>query len=194
MLIPENFCQVNFFFEGVGVPTGAQCTLALKHDQSGDTPAEVAETMAAIWQASNIDSQQSSSVTMTKVLVKFGPNATGPSAEFDANTPGTASADCETPNTSYLIHKNTDFGGRQGRGRMYIPGPPTAAVGGNGIIVALNVTNLQTALDTFYADCITASYLPALLHAEGAPVQLPYTVNSFTVDGKAATQRRRLRR
>lgn len=194
MLIPEGWAQVNMKFDGVGLPTGAQITYGIRVENFVGEPADAAQAISVNWLASNIDSVMSSSVTLRNILVKYGPNSTGPAAEISVAQPGTGSSDVETPNTAYLVRKLTLFGGRTGRGRFYLPGCPTAAVTGPGNVDGTTLGNLQTALDAFLTS-MTGDDLPlALLHAPDSPFNLPMLITELKPDVKVATQRRRLRR
>jgi hypothetical protein len=142
MIIPASYGQVNFLFGGVGLPTGAQCTLGFDHDASR-TAAEVADEFASAW-VSNIQSNLSGSTTFEGTLVKFGPNDTGPSAVFPAAVPGSDGTSQSGPQVCALISKITALGGRKGRGRMYLPGIEDSDLDTGGNIGAGKQTNLNT--------------------------------------------------
>ena len=134
MIIPDGTAQANLLFTGSGVPTGAQITLGLSVDTFVGTPTDAAAVVIDAWDDSNIENQLVNQVALTGVLVKFGPNATGPAAQVSANIPGASTQDGVTPNVSVLVQKNTGLGGRSGRGRFYIPGLPESTVLSSGII------------------------------------------------------------
>jgi hypothetical protein len=193
MLIPEGFAQVNLIFAGEAVPTGAQITMGLNLEGGGQTPTEVGEEYADLWRAAGISANMSSQVDLAQVLVKFGPNATGPSALLAETDGGSLTAPC-TPNVAFLVRKSTAAGGRAGRGRFYLPGVVEAQVDGAGTIDSITITNLQADLNTFLSSFGAASFSPVLLHGDGAPITEPLLINALTLDAKVATQRRRLRR
>jgi len=193
MLIPEGFAQINAIHTGVGAPTGAQWTLGVGLEDSLFTPETLAKAFEIWLLDANLYAQLGSDVTMTAVLVKFGPNATGPSFLEAANEPGTGGTG-SSPNVAFLTHKATSLGGRAGRGRAFLPAVPESSVNSNGLLtsgVATAVSNsLQSILDSMTAD----SVVPVVLHSEGSPITEPTAVTAWTCDAKAATQRRRLRR
>lgn len=193
MVIPEGFAQVNLIFAGAAVPTGAQITMGLFIEDEESTPTEVGEEFADLWRAAGISANMSSDVDLAQVLVKFGPNATGPSALLGETDGGSLSSPC-TPNVAFLVRKNTAAGGRAGRGRFFLPGVVESQVDGAGMIASETRTNLQADLDTLMSSLVSAGLIPTLLHGENAPISTPLQVTSLTVDAKAATQRRRLRR
>lgn len=193
MLIPDGFAQVNFKFTGLGLPYGAECTLGINHEGVLWDPTEVAENIITDWDEADMNVCMSASVTLSSVLVKFGPNATGPAAEVAAGIVGTQTTPV-VANTAYLIHKNTASGGRTGRGRMYLPGIPESVLTGDGIIDASYIEDNNEKLADFEGKLVADELGPALLHAEGSPVTTPTVITSLEFQPKAATQRRRLRR
>jgi hypothetical protein len=136
----------------------------------------------------------SSSYTIDSCLVKYGPNATGEAGVYSNPLAGTAAATSAGPNTSYLVRKNTGFGGRTGRGRLYLPGVTDTAYLEGGAILAATVTAVTNAFEALRTSLISVGIVPTLLHAPGSPVTLPRPITSFSCDSRAATQRRRLRR
>lgn len=192
-VIPASYAQVNWRFTGSGVPSGAETTLGLNIENYAGTPSQLGLLMAQAWDTANMDGNQSSDVALTSVLVKFGPTATGPSAVWATNIPGTNTT-ASPSQVAYLANKNTGLGGRQGKGRMYIPGVPEARVDQGGILTGGQQGFLQTALDNLHAFLLTNDLLPVLLRAPDSPIQVPAPVISFTAQSKVATQRRRLRR
>lgn len=194
MQIPTGFAQVNFRFTGSNLPQGAEMTLGVDLDLlGGQTPTDIGELVRDEWVAANIDSCYLNTMTMSSVLVKFGPNATGPSAVVSATAVGTATGESVPPNVAGLIRKNTGFGGRTGRGRMYLPGLPDNQVQEDGDLTPTWLTSLETVFGDFYVNLLAANCPPVLLHAPGSPVGAPMPLTGFTVDPKVATQRGRLR-
>lgn len=191
--IPTGFAQVNFLFGGAALPNGAEVTLAVESTGTVDTPAELAEFMANGW-SSTILTGQSSNVTFLGTRVKFGPNETGPSAEFALSSPGGAASTTVSPNTAYLVRKITAQGGRAGRGRMYVPGPNETTVNAAGQVEPATLTAQQGLWDEFYDEMTSLDVQPVLLHGPEAPLSVPTPITSFQVDSVVATQRRRLRR
>lgn len=193
MLIPNGFAQANFRFTGQNVPEGAEVTLGLDMTGFAGTPTDAAEALRDAWENEML-SQQTAQITLSEVLVKFGPNATGPSGTAASGQNGTAVGDSEAPQVAALISKQTAFGGRAGRGRMYLPGLHGDSFDAGGIMSSGNVAGLQTAINSFAAAVALTVGDPVLLHGADSPLGAPTPITAFVVSNKAATQRRRLRR
>lgn len=198
MIIPAGFCQVNFFFVGVGLPHGAQVTLGLDHTATaGFDPSDVATAVETSWATAVMPDFYVAAINMNKILVKFGPNTTGPSAELSTTQAGSGGVTADSPNVATLVHKNTTMGGRQGRGRMYIPGAASTIMDADGVINPASVAQLQGDVDDFYTQLTSFGLLPVVLRGDTdppPPITTPEPISGFTVDGTVATQRRRLRR
>lgn len=110
---------------------------------------------------------------------------------------GTGSSAAVPQNTSYLIKKSTDSGGRRNRGRMYIPGVPSGALTGAGVLTNATVTSLNTAATTLKVGGTVHTAFGFLgqaqvLHESGSLT--PTEITDLTASNMVATQRRRLRR
>lgn len=189
VVIPSGFCQatVNFGGNGLAFP-GA---VVLGFDQGGGAdPDDVAETIYDTW-ASTILTLQTSAITLESVLVKFGPNTTGPSGEHTGAEVGGLSGQGSPSNCAYLVRKNTALGGRRGRGRMYIPGCLETSVGSDGAILEPDLANIQDQVTAFGAALVLAGLPMVVLHSDATT---PTPVTTLVVQAVIATQRRRLRR
>lgn len=95
-------------------------------------------------------------------------------------------------NCATLVRKNTGLSGRHNRGRCFIPGALNRDnVGGNGAITATELALSQGAANTWKLACDSDSLDMVILHSSGPSAATPVT--SLVVDGRIATQRRRLR-
>lgn len=193
MPIPAGCCQINFMFSGNSLPTGAQVTLGADITTGPATPTAVGTAVNASVSSSTIVGNLAIGNDYDGCLVKFGPDATGPSALVSASISGSGVASC-APNLAYLVHKVTDDGGRAGRGRMYWPGVAEAGVDGAGNIDSSYLSAFQTDVSDLLAKLIADDIFPMVLHGDGSPITVPSEITAFTVDARAATQRRRLRR
>lgn len=194
MLIPTGYAQVNMRFTGVAVPSGAEMTFGVAN--GGDlSPLDIATVVDGAWAAANLRDNQCNDLSLTSILVKLGPNATGASAEFGTDRSGLASGAGVPPNVSVLIRKVTDSGGRAGRGRFYMPGFTEGSVDESGAIAGAVLSTMQGQADTFLDELAGAFCPMALLHGSlDAPIDVPLEVTALVVDARVATQRRRLRR
>jgi hypothetical protein len=189
MIIPVGFGQITFGFGGVGLPTGAACTLGFSNE--GELTAQEAADAAAVAWVAAIPTCVSSAVVFTGTLCKLGPDSTGPSAISPASQAGALAGTSVSPNVCFLVHKQTAMGGRQGRGRMFIPGPLEGDVGAEGSVSGTRLTNLAAELTEMRNALITAGMTPVVLHNNALT---PTGITSLAPDALVATQRRRLRR
>lgn len=192
MEIPAGFAQANFRFGGTGVPHGAEFTLGLDVDAFSGTAADAA-TAAGGAALGYLLGPLCTTVTLTEVLVKFGPTDTGPSGVYPAAGVGGNSNAQAPPNVAYLVRKQTALGGRAGRGRFYLPGVDESQIGPGGVLAGALIPTLQTAIDDFAADLATSFLIPVLLHGAGSPITTPTPITGLDLDSTVATQRRRLR-
>lgn len=107
---------------------------------------------------------------------------------------GSLSQDTPPPNFSVLVRKITTLGGKQNRGRFYVP-PVNIAEGSITSLGELNTgarTAQQNIWDSHLSQLALNDYPMVLLHsAEGVA---PSPVAGLVVEARGATQRRRLRR
>jgi len=192
MPIPVSYAQANFIYTGNAVPNGAQWTLGLDISASAGTPALVAADLETEYIASGIAANLSNDANLTSILVKFGPDATGPSAIEAANVLATGGTG-GVPNTAFLVRKDTALGGKAGRGRMFLPSVPEASVLQSGVLNSGVVTALQADMDSFFAGLASQGLVPVLLHGDSSPLTTPTPITGFSVQSVVATQRRRLR-
>jgi len=193
LIIPVDYAQANFRFTGSALPYGAEMTLGLNIELIPGSLSDLATSLATFFNT-NIMPEIDSEVSFSSVYVKAGPNTTGASAEAAGGGAGAVAGTTSPPNCCALIRKVTPIGGRQGRGRMYMPGLSDGNVLDNGVIGSGVVTSLQGHWDDFFDDLVAYPCPPALLHAPGSPTAAPILLTGFQVDSRIATQRRRLRR
>lgn len=191
-VIPIGFGQINFIFTGQACPTGAQVTLGFDND-AAHTPAEAALIASTAWNT-NIQPVLSEFCTISGVLVKLGPNSTGPSALLPTSLAGSVTGDPEVANTSILVRKVTDLGGRAGRGRMYVPGAGQALFQEDSRMTPGDDDIYTSKFEDFRGDLETGGMPQVVLHGLGSPITTPTPIVGYVADALAATQRRRLRR
>jgi hypothetical protein len=144
----------------------------------------------------NLKSLTSSAVTLTRSVIKLGPNATGPTYEASENIVGTNGGSLAPPNCAVLVKKITALGGREGRGRAYLPGISSisGSLDSGGNFSGANATTVSNAMqalfDQMLADDLIGPVTPVVLHSASSD---PTQITSFVCEPKLATQRRRLR-
>lgn len=191
-VIPPGYAEVvsEFTIAGDGGP--AIVAFGVSVDLITD-PTELAEQIGPVWDTTpGLLLSMSSTVALREVRVTVGqdggPDTIG-SASF--NLVGQNSANAATPQVAYLLRKQTGFGGRAYRGRMFIPGVVEGNVDDSGLLDTSFRTAFQSAADTFL-DALDGQGNPmVLLHT--SPLIAPTPVISLVADAKVATQRRRLR-
>lgn len=193
MPIPVGFAQATHFFTGSPVPLGAAITYGVDLGGASPTPESVAEDLHAAL-GNTVMGQLPASLFLDRTLVKFGPDATGPSGQYTTAIGGSTSGDVAPPNVTWLVRKNTALGGRAGRGRLYLPGVREELIDNGGIIAATNVTAMQTEFDDFLIAVGAANLNLVVLHQAGSPITEPTPLTSMVVEGRVATQRTRLRK
>lgn len=192
MIIPNGAAQVNLKFTGAAVPRGAQCTFGVVGTEVDD-PEEIATLVSAAVGTSALIGNCTPQLTMSSILVKMGPNETGPMAEIATNAIGGAAGEAVPPNTAVLFRKQTVQGGRRGSGRLFLPAIPEAAVSAGGMITQQYTQDLGTAAQKLLDELADHMIPMLLLHSTEGIGSLPLAVTKLSVQSKVATQRRRLR-
>jgi hypothetical protein len=108
-----------------------------------------------------------------------------------------ASSAYSSPANAYVVSKKTNIGGRQYRGRLYMPGVEEAAVGEDGVISGGYVNAFQTNFNNLRTNLIADAAIDnlVLFHDENTAGLLPPTViQSFLVRNVVGTMRPRQRR
>jgi hypothetical protein len=190
-VIPSGFSQVLLGFTGSGVPHGAAVTFGV--DNGGNPPLTVANFVDASTWLDEVLNNLTNDVAVTLIRVKNGPNDVGPSVDKVVNHVGGSSAAGFTPQVAILVRKKTAQGGHSNSGRLYLPGVQEAAYDEGGNILGSFQTGLQSTMDDGLEEFSTGGFPMQLLHSESAPSTTPDEIIALVVDGKAATQRRRLR-
>lgn len=194
MIIPEGYAQVNMRFTGTSLPTGAEITFGVQPVAPVITVEDIEDVVFDSWVTAGISANLVNTVSLTSILVKAGPNATGAFIEVPHALPGGVASPCVPANSSALVTKVTPFGGRAGRGRFYLPGIQENGVAEDGRMDGTLTANIQADMTTFLEALDTADCAMVVLHGAGSPITTPTSVNALVVQRLLATQRRRLRR
>ncbi len=193
MLIPPGFAQCNIMWGGVAMPRGAQTVIGVDPSglAAGFTPVTVA---SAVYSAVRIKllPETHSSLRLLRVVAKLGPNTTGPAGEFGTGDDGLAVTAPDSPQVSLLVKKVTAGGGRQQRGRMFLPMVAESQTDAGGVLTGGTRAAFQAAVEAFRLDLVARNVPMVLLHNQ--PEIIPTPVTGLVVDLKVATQRRRLRK
>lgn len=106
---------------------------------------------------------------------------------------GTQAATAYPPNVAILVRKNTNAGGRRGRGRLYFPGAPESSAGSDGQLDSTYRSTCQTALNALLVELEDGAPTDAAVVFHDTAPFTPTTITSYEVQQYVATQRRRLR-
>lgn len=190
-IIPNDHGQVNYRFTGTAAPTGAEVAIGFRND--GDLALSAVGALFIDAWDDNIQQLQDDSIILESVLVKFGPNDTGPQGEFASGLTGAASGSAVPPNVSLLVNKVTALGGRRNRGRSFWPGFTESDVDPGGFINNEYLAFVQARCTDYLNQLSTAGASMVVLHSD-AGFGGPPTVAEYVAQSRVATQRRRLRR
>lgn len=206
MEIPENFFNARYTFtnadvvDPMGFSLGGQGDIGMDATEIADACADVFITNFLFATSQLLLGWVFTGVSVTKTAA--GEPTIG--EDLDAVV-GSNPASGAVAHTAVLIKKNTGTGGRQHRGRMFWPpfNLTEANVGVGGAILSTFLTAQQTQLNAWHADLVTFLVPPWLLHANlrdpdtGLEIPdsaaTPTPITSFTIQSRAATQRRRIR-
>jgi hypothetical protein len=190
VIIPVGFAQVNMKVNLGTSGRGAEWTFGLD-DSLGSPPITIANAVLTSW-TTNVKGLFCNDISLTSILVKNGPNATGPSAELGVGVAYSGVGLTLPGNVAVLIRKHTGSGGRKGRGRLYHPGVFTGLLNADADTIApASVTALANGFQAFFDDLQTAGYTPVLLHGDATT---PTVITSVSCESVVATQRRRIRK
>lgn len=193
MQIPVNFAQVNYTLTISTYPFLCETTVGISTSEYAGTGGELVDTVYDVF-ADNLLNRLTSNVILSKVAVKFGPNSTGTTIEVTGTAAGADGSTTVGPMEALLVTKQTALGGRQGRGRFYLPGASSAKLNPSGLWDASWLVSAQADADAWLADMLSADIPPVLLHSEGSSDTTPEPITSLSVQGRVASQRRRNRR
>lgn len=189
LVIPPGFAQAALRFRLSGDPEVMITTCGISVAGNGQAEA-LALRNAFIASVDNPNFNAGWTFIGTRLLV--GQDGGPPTVvESPVNYIGTGPSNGLPNNCSYLVRKQTDRGGRQGRGRMYFPWilGSEGDVDQRGLIAGPLVGGLQAVIDFIFGEVN-----PFLLHDSTSPGSaVPDAVTAFIVDGQIATQRRRMR-
>jgi hypothetical protein len=196
VIIPNGFVQIVLDWTGDLFDSGGGATV-LGHSLTDDDQAQMqdlADEVRDSWVA-NLRGNTSDHVTLAAVRVLTETRA----AQRVVNVAGTNAGDTCPPNTSVLVKHQTARRGPRGRGRAFWPGHAyEAEVSDTGALDEDYRDTLQGLFDAFYDDVDTAVGGSWVVlqgdQGESAPIAPPPAIATKELDGRVASQRRRLRK
>lgn len=185
--IPAGYAQVTFHFSGPTRTGRAAAVLGINTGTSSDL-AELAEWASNAFY-DNIRPGMHQAFTLQRVVAE---DMIYSGEYLTLSGEGSRTGDLAPPQVSVIVSKGTALKGRMFRGRTYWPGLLLDGdVLDDGSLVGTRQLAIQTYMDEFWDDMSsTHAVNQYLLHnAEVAPTP----VDTYGVQNKVATQRRRLR-
>lgn len=203
VIIPEGYGNAAIRVQLDGKPREFVTTVGFKPDPAVTSPNSMASLLRLAFTSGGGPASSPANIldgwTFIGVTVTFM-GALGPlPGESVSHVIGAASAGSMPPNGAYLIRKQTARGGKQGRGRFYVPpfNLSELSVDNLGVMSSGTVTALQTQWQAFFDACTVTGVPLYLLHDNPLPPRLPPPPDILTaifIESQTATQRRRLRR
>lgn len=195
VIIPTGFGLAKLKFKQLGASEDMIVTWGFDGDVA-EVPATDAAEIHAIMVATGrpCAAVQFSSLWRFNGVDVIRQTATGPiSGSSTGYMNGGTSLSTAPPNTALLLRKNTARGGRMGKGRCFLP--PLWIAENNldeyGAWAGSNISTAQALWDSALTALLASDCPPVLLHSDGST---PNAITSWTLQGTAATQRRRMRR
>lgn len=205
MTTPIGFIDCAVQMTNEGDPEPYFCTHGSSWDSGSQTMQEAADNVFLSF-VDGWRSEMPALVTLDKAICRFGSDGADVVVE-SSNVPvaGTGTGARLPQNCAALVTKNTGLGGRQFKGRCYVPGVlQEDQVSATGAIVPAFVVTLQAAAQAWFdglafgaQGSVPLTPTPMhLLHSPPlvGPTPAPTPVLALVVDAVIATQRRRLRR
>lgn len=189
MTIPANYGEFSFIHTGGGIEGEAVCTLGFANTTDKSAVA-CAEDGYLAW-ANVVEGSMIEDIVFTSCKVKLGPDDTGDFAEFAGSVIGDQGNDAAGPQVAILVSKVTGVGGRKGRGRCFLPGPPDVLDTSTGEYDPAFVLQVQGVMDALLTELDTQDLPAHLLHSTPG---FPFPITGFVVRTRSGTQRRRNRR
>jgi hypothetical protein len=183
--IPAGYVGVAFLHRFDGRFDEAICTMGFEKPDGFSHSAATA--LSDTWKA-NVVPWLTANVQYVGLRVS---EAAGTLDEVSESQHGAAGSAAAPPNICGLVKKVTGVPGKKNRGRMYLPGIPKAELNELGFLSSAQLSGLQSSLNDWMGDLITADWVPVVLHALAGVS--PTTITSLQLQQQCATQRGRLR-
>lgn len=191
-VIPNGFAECATHFRQTLDSEDYLCVTGHDLGVGPNDPTDVANAVFDSWQGGSWAPAISSQLTLTHVVSRVN-RGSGIEIGISNRTPfaGSSSGVMAPQNVAYLMKKQTALGGRQGRGRMYLPGASEGNIESNGAVISAQIALLNTFGSDFLNTLAINDVAMVVLHTLAATP--PTAVTSFVADTVVATQRRRLR-
>jgi hypothetical protein len=188
--IPPGYAQVTYNFTAASGRPGA---VVIGVEIGEATPQEVADAASGLFSSTLLNSIPSV-VFYSGCRVVIGNDGPPLVAEStNGALPGGNTGQSMVSNTSVLVRKLTEFGGRKFQGRMFLPGPTEGQCDDGAHLTSGGQTGWESSVADFFDEIDNGPELTGmvLLH-QGE--ELPTPITALVVQNLLATQRRRLRK
>lgn len=189
MELPVGFVYAAIRIDGPSPADPAVVTFGCSDDGTS-APDNLAEAIFHQF-ADNFDDEVCEDYAFLDCAIKL--NRSGPIRDgyFADSQAGLETTNPVAPQVCVLIKKTTGFAGRAYRGRMYLPGAPVSDFDFSGTLIGASQSAWQSSADDFFNGMAGLGLDLHLLH--NSPLIDPTPITNLVVDGRMATQRRRVR-
>lgn len=195
-IIPLGYGEITLNYSQAGTTRPAQITFGTSLSGVPDPVAYLSAVIADMKTGAGLLTATSFDEGLTAVNARLTYTVlSGPIViDESINLTGTRVSAAMPPNVAVLGRRVTNRGGRQGRGRIYLPSGylGEADVNEGGYIGATRLAQLQTMLTDAMNAVNTGSGELVLLHSVMGDI--PDQITALTVQPQVATMRRRLRK
>jgi hypothetical protein len=192
LFVPAGFGVLAYNFRLAGDQEGMTSTVGVAVGADDGVRQNVADTKADTWLQAFNANEMGAGWELAGCTLRMWDNKI---YEAPRSKIGTGGAVTLPNNCAYLLKKQTNLAGRRGRGRMYIP--PFFASEGEISQTGVITAGTRVAMENALRDGLPGADYVILHSADPAGVIVPpppTPVIAFNLDGRVATQRRRLRR
>lgn len=181
------FSRISWGFSGTALPYGAVCSLGIT------TPEDPQDFVIDLEDLTDdtIRTMLTTTVSITSLDVKVGPEDTGATYSAIINQAGSQSAEAAPPNVCTLVKFGVSGVSSKFSGRMFLPGVNEGQVNAQGAYSNPQLDGLQGAVNDLISGLGGLGVQP---HVISSKFSDPTPITSWIVDARVATQRRRLRR
>jgi hypothetical protein len=187
-MIPVGFAELSMVFGGTALPYGAVCTQGIVPIDGMDGEENLEEIDGAITPL--VVQTCSAETTLVETRLKYGPDDTGATYTRANNVNGNQGSGTEGPAVAGLVRKVVPGVSQRYAGRLYWPGLADEAVQTGGLLTPLTIADWQLRWDSFFTTLSTAGMSFVVFN----DTAIPRTQSGYSVQARAATQRRRQRR
>lgn len=183
----SSFAQISLLFSDLNATYPGAVTIGVLNPGYNDTLRNELDLLLD----DAVPSLFGAAVTVTEALYKVGPSASGPTFVIGGPYAGGISGAPSSPQVAVLVRKDVLAVSGRFAGRFFLPAPPEGSVADQGLLTTATLNAYTSAANDFYNALDAVGCQPYVFAADSSD---PRPVSAFSVQGRVATQRRRLRR